>query len=295
MTDPWTDPFETHRDRLFNLAYRMLGEVHTAEDVVQDAYLRWRSVDPETVDEPGAYLTTIVTRLCLDEQSSARANRETYTGPWLPEPRVEPMNRPDRATERSDAVSMAVLVVLDRLPPLQRAVFVLREAFEMPYAIIADIVNESRAYCRKLAQRARDRLDDAEVSTDVDAEQQAEIIDTFINAVENGDAATVAQTLAEDAIVTSDGGGKVTAARRPVEGCEHITRFMLGIADQAPDDLETEYVLVNGQPGLLALVDGEPQSVWAFHVRHGQIQNAYAVLNPNKLEHVRPNSLRARP
>jgi len=289
MSDSSTEIFESHRERLTTLAYRMLGEVQAAEDVVQDAYLRWRSVGSDTIDEPGAYLTTIITRLCLDELSSARADRETYTGPWLPEPRVEPMERPDRAVEQSDAMSMAVLFVLEHLPPLQRAVFVLREAFEMPYARIADVVDESRAYCRKLAQRARERVDDADVSTTGTLDEQARLVDTLISAVENGDAETVAQTLAEGAVVRSDGGGKVTAARRPIEGRDHITRFLLGIAEQAPDELETRYVLVNGRPGLLALVDGQIQSVWAFHTEQGRVQDAYAVLNPDKLEHVAPD------
>lgn len=283
--DAWTEPFEAHRDRLLNLAYRMLGQVQAAEDAVQDAYLRWRSVDPGAIDDPGAYLTTIVTRLCLDELSAARNERETYTGPWLPEPIVEPMDRPDRAAEQSDAVSMAVLVVLEALPPRQRAVYVLREAFDLPYSDIAPIVDESESYCRKLAQRARARLDDHDAKTDASPTEQAELIDDFITAIEDGDAEAVARTLAEDAVVTSDGGGEVTAARRPIEGREHITRFLLGVADQAPDHLEVEYVLVNGQPGLLATVDGEPQSVWGFQVKDGQIQHAYALLNPTKLRH----------
>jgi RNA polymerase sigma-70 factor (ECF subfamily) len=288
MADAWTDTFEAHRDRLFNLAYRMLGQVQAAEDAVQDAYLRWRSVDSATVDDPGPYLTTIVTRLCLDELSSARAERETYTGPWLPEPVVEPMDRPDRAAEQSDAVSLAMLVVLETLPPRQRAVYVLRAAFELPYTEITGIVDESEAYCRKLAQRARDQMEETDMTTDARPEEQAQLIDDFISAIESGDAEAVAQTLAVDAVVTSDGGGKVTAARRPVEGREHITRFLLGFSEQAPDDLEVEYVLVNGRPGLFATVEEEPQSVWFFHVRDGRIQNAYAVLNPDKLRHVQP-------
>ena len=290
MPDDWTDTFESHRDRLHNLAYRMLGQVQAAEDAVQDAYLRWRSVDRDTVDDPGAYLTTIVTRLCLDELSSARAERETsYTGPWLPEPVVEPMDRPDRAAEQSDALSMAMLTVLETLPPRQRAVYVLREAFDLPYADIAPILDESEGYCRKLAQRARNRIDERDVETDSRPAEQHRLIQDLMTAIEDGDAETVAETLAQDAVVTSDGGGEVTAARRPVEGREHITRFLLGIAEQVPDDFAVEFVLVNGQPGVLATVDGEPQSVWAFHVRNGQIQNAYAVLNPDKLQHVTPS------
>lgn len=291
MSDDGTVTFEAHRNRLLRLAYRMLGQVQAAEDVVQDAYLRWRSVDLETVTDPAAYLTTIVTRLCLDELSSARAERETYTGPWLPEPVVEPMDRPDRTTERSDAVSMAMLVVLDTLPPRQRAVFVLREAFDLPYAQIASIIDESEAYCRKLAQRARAQIRERDVEADVSVEEQEALVEEFVAAIESGDAEAVAETLAEDAVVTSDGGGDVVAARRPIEGRDRITRFLLGIADQAPEDLDVEHVLVNGRPGLLATVDGTPQSVWFFRVKEGRIQDAYAVLNPAKLDHVNPGAL----
>jgi len=288
MPDAWTEPFEAHRERLLNLAYRMLGQVQAAEDAVQDAYLRWRSVDPDTVDAPDAYLTTIVTRLCLDELSSARAERETYTGPWLPEPTVAPLDRPDRAAEQSDAVSFALLVVLETLPPRQRAVYVLREALDLPYRDIAPIIDESESYCRKLAQRAREQIDAADVESDGSTAAQADLVEDFVAAIESGDPEAVARTLAEDAVVTSDGGGQVTAARRPVEGRDHITRFLLGVAEQVPDGFEVEIVRVNGRPGLLATVDGTPQSVWFFHVREGRIQNAYAVLNPEKLRHVEP-------
>jgi RNA polymerase sigma-70 factor (ECF subfamily) len=286
MPDDWTDTFEQHRDRLQALAYRMLGRVQAAEDMVQDAYLRWRAVAPETVDAPAAYLTTTVTRLCLDELDAAPRERESYTGPWLPEPTVAPMDRPDRATEEADAVSFAVLVLLERLPPRQRAVFVLREALDTPYARIADIVGESEAYCRKLAQRARAQIDTTDAASNVSADTQAALVEEFVTAIRNEDAEAVARTLAEDAVVTSDGGGKVTAARRPVESRAHITRFLLGVADQAPEGLTPHPVLVNGRPGLLATVDGTPQSVWVFHVRDGRIQNAYAVLNPDKLRHL---------
>jgi RNA polymerase sigma-70 factor (ECF subfamily) len=289
MPDAWTETFEAHRERLFTLAYRMLGRVQAAEDAVQDAYLRWRSVDPETVDAPAAYLTTIVTRLCLDELASARAERETYTGPWLPEPTVASLDRPDRTVEQSDAVSYALLVVLETLPPRQRAVYVLREALDLPYRDIAPIIDESESYCRKLAQRAREEIDAADVESDVSAAEQADLVEDFVAAIESGDPEAVARTLAEDAVVTSDGGGQVTAARRPVEGRDHITRFLLGVAEQVPDGFAVDVVRVNGRPGLLATVDGTPQSVWFFHVRDGRIQNAYAVLNPEKLRHVEPH------
>jgi RNA polymerase sigma factor (sigma-70 family) len=212
MPDDWTDTFEAHRERLFNLAYRMLGRVQDAEDAVQDAYLRWRSVAPDTVDAPGAYLTTNVTRLCLDELSAARAERATYTGPWLPEPTVAPLDRPDRAAEHSDAVSFALLVMMETLSPRQRVVYVLREVLDTPYAKIADIVDESTAYCRKLAQRARGQTDATDVEGDVSAAARADLVDDFVAAIADGDAEAVARTLAEDVVMTCDGGTPHTIA-----------------------------------------------------------------------------------
>lgn len=278
--------FETHRDRLFGLAYRMLGDVAAAEDVVQDAYLRWHDTDATTVDAPGAYLTTVVTRLSLDALTSARRERETYAGPWLPAPLVAEGGATPPQVENDAALSMALLVVLETLTPLQRAVFVLREGFDVNYTSIARIVDRSPAHCRKIAQRARAHVDDRNRRFHASRQEQETLVRQFVNAIEDGDPERLGALLADDATSYSDGGGEVTAALRPIEGRDRITRFLLGIAQKAPDGLTVASATVNGRPGLIARVDGTVQSVWSVHIHDGHIQDLYAILNPKKLQHL---------
>lgn len=279
--------FEQHRDHLFGIAYRMLGRVAPAEDIVQEAYLRWRDADTDAVRSPRAYLSTVVTRLCLDELKSARARREEYVGPWLPEPLVEETGEgPERATELADSLSMAFLVLLETLTPVQRAVFLLREVFDYAYSEIADLVGRKAATCRKIAQRAREHIDEENVRFEPSKDVHQRLVEQFFAAVEDGDMDQLEAMLGEDAILYSDGGGQVTAAQRPIYGANRIARFMLGIAGKAPDGLTTTFAEVNGRPGLVAYVDGTPQSAWAFHVEAGRIQTVYAIVNPEKLKRV---------
>lgn len=295
MPDP-TATFEAHRDRLLDLAYGMLGRVSMAKDVVQDAYLRWQDVDPETVEDPGGYLSTIVTRLCLDELTSARAERETYTGPWLPEPVVETnshqdssgdsFRRPDASIERTGELSMALLVLLEQLRPIERAVYVLREAFGRPYAEIARIVDRTEAHCRKIAQRARTRIEVDEEPIDAPPEAHAQLLEPFVTAIQERDSETLARVLADDVTHYTDGGEIPEAAKRPIEGLERVTRFYFGIAPEPEDDVDIRPVWVNRRPGLLVVRDGSVYNVMAFRVRDGQIQEVYTVMNPEKLAHL---------
>jgi RNA polymerase sigma-70 factor (ECF subfamily) len=278
--------FEAHRDRLLRLAYGMLGRVSRAEDVVQDAYLRWRDIDAETVDDPEAYLSTIVTRLCLDELTSARAEREQYTGPWLPEPVITDEPRPNASIEETSELSMALLVLLDDLRPIERTVYVLREAFGRPYAEIARLVDRTEAHCRKAAQRARDRLDANGDPIDAPPAVHAELLERFVEALETRDPEALADVLAADVTHLTDGGEVKEAAKRPVEGIERVVRFLLSISEKAPDDLHARPVRVNGRPGLLALVDDRVHSVWGLRVTDGRIRTIYCVRNPEKLQHL---------
>lgn len=279
--------FEQHRDHLFGIAYRMLGRVAPAKDIVQDAYLRWREIDPEEIRSPKAYLSKIVTRLCLDEMKSARARREEYVGPWLPAPLVEDSApKPEQTAELADSLSMAFLVLLETLTPVQRAVFLLREVFDYEYDTIADLVGKKEATCRKIAQRARDHLSDENLRFEASPDEHQKLVDQFFAAVEEGNLEQLESTLAEDAVLYSDGGGKVTAARRPIYGADRIGRFMLGIAGKAPEGLQIRFTEVNGRPGVVATVDGQPQSTWGFHVAGGRIQNIYVVLNPDKIGYI---------
>jgi RNA polymerase sigma-70 factor (ECF subfamily) len=278
--------FEAQRDRLLQLAYGMLGRVSVAEDVVQDAYLRWRDVDAATVDDPEAYLSTIVTRLCLDELTSARAEREQYTGPWLPEPVVADEMRPDTVIEETSELSMALLVLLDDLRPIERAVYVLREAFDRPYAEIARLVDRTEAHCRKIAQRARTRIDADGDTVDAPPSAHADLLERFVEALETRDAEALAEVLAEDVTHVTDGGEVKEAAKRPIEGAERVVRFLLSIAEKAPDDLRVRPARVNGRPGLLALQGERVHSVWGLRVVDEQIQGLYCVRNPKKLRHL---------
>ncbi len=283
MTDS-ASTFEAHRERLLDLAYGMLGRRSAAEDVVQDAYLRWQDVDPETVDDPEAYLSTIVTRLCLDELTAARAEREEYTGPWLPEPLVEPDAHPAADVERESDLSMALLVLLEQLRPLERAVFVLREAFGRPYAEIARILDRTEAHCRKIAQRARDRIGSDEQAIDAPPAAHAELLGPFVEALEQQDPEMLAEVLADDVTHYTDGGDLKEAAKRPIEGLDRVTRFYLSLAsDERYDDAEIHPVRVNGRPGLLVMEDGTVSSVMVFRVLEGQIQEVYTVMAPDKL------------
>lgn len=278
--------FERHRDRLLRLAYGMLGRVSVAEDLVQDAYLRWREVDHQGVDDPEAYLSTIVTRICLDELTSARAEREQYTGPWLPEPVVATGDAPDAAVDAEGELSMALMVLLENLQPVERAVFVLREALDWPYARIARLVDRTEAHCRKIAQRARTRIGEHGPPPDRRPRVHSELLQEFVGAIEAQDGEALAEVLAEDATHYTDGGELKEAAKRPIQGADRMVRFLLSVSEKARDDLAPEPAQVNGLPGLLVRQGDRIHSVWALRVGGAAIQAVYCVRNPEKLRHL---------
>lgn len=283
-----TELFEEQRERLFGLAYRMLGTVAAAEDMVQDAYVRWHHADSAAIENRSAYLTTVVTRLCLDELKSARKQRDAYTGPWLPAPIIAERSATLPSVDRDNALSMALLVVLEALGPVQRAVFVLREGFDIDYSTIARIVHRSPAHCRKIAQRARAHVEARNRRYSTSRDEQEALVQAFVDAIEDGDPEQLGTLLAEDAISYSDGGGEVTAALRPIYGRERITRFLLGLARKAHPDTRIEWVSVNGDPGFAIYVGKDVQSIWSFASNdNGQIDRLFTVLNPQKLRHVR--------
>lgn len=282
--------FEAHRSSLFRLAYGMLGRVAPAEDAVQEAFLRWQKQDIQKINSHQAYLATIVNRICLDEIKSARNRREQYIGPDLPEPILmdHDSDIPDEEMELAESLSMAMLVVLDQLTPVQRAVFILREIFDYDYDTIADIVQKSESHCRKIAQRARDQIQNHQPRFQKNHAEQQQLVGAFLEAVEDGDLSEIESMLAEEAILYSDGGGKVTAARKPVAGAAKIAKFLVGIQKQVPAETEwsIERKQVNGEPGMIVRMDGELYNVWSFHVEEGRIQSIYTVLNPDKLQRV---------
>lgn len=285
-----TEAFEAERRRLTRLAYRMLGSVAEAEDVVQDAWLRWSRVAAEEVGDARAYLVRVVTRLSLDRLRSAKARRETYVGAWLPEPLVEELS-PD-AESRAEDVSVAFLLALERLSPLERAVFLLHDVFDQDYAEIATTLDRSETACRQLAARARAHVADSRPRFSVDPERAGTIRDAFFNALSRGELGPLAHLLTEDAVLVTDGGGKRQAALNPILGRDKIVRFYEGVIRKTGPlaGLTAHPVLVNGLPGLLVT---EPEGIVqtaAFDIdEDGRITAVYVVRNPDKLTHLQPH------
>jgi len=288
--DKSTRVFEQLRSRLFRLAYGMLGSRADAEDIIQEAFLKWSRVDHDQVKSDWAYLSTIVSRLCLDELRSARKSREEYVGPWLPEPFVETYDHtPQHHAERSEDLSMALMVVMESLTPVQRAVFVLHDIFGFDFGEISELIGKNESNCRKIAQRARSYIESQRTGEMPNEQGQEKFLSSFIKAVEQGEVGQLKNLLAEDAILYSDGGGRVTAARKPIHGNDKISRFLVSIAQMASGRRELEIKFINGRLGLLARLDGELNSVWSFNMDGTQIRNVYIVLNPEKLTDI-PNN-----
>ncbi|MET9494322.1 RNA polymerase sigma factor SigJ [Streptomyces sp. NPDC006552] len=287
-TDLGTDVFEEHRPVLMGVAYRMLGRVADAEDVVQDAWLRWSRADRAEVREPRAYLVRVTTRLAVDRLRQAQARRESYVGPWLPEPLVTDFGPtvPDTAERAvlADSVSLAVLVVLESLSPLERAVFVLREAFGLPFAEIAATLERGEAAVRQLAARARKHVDERRPRFDVDPAQQRNLTERFLAAATEGDLKGLMALLAPDVSLVGDSGGKSKAPVRVIETADKVARFLTGAAGRgSAETYEFRAAEINGGAGLLILADGRVDSVVQVGVRDGRIQAVYIVRNPDKL------------
>lgn len=291
MTDSPVDVFAAVRPLLFSIAYRMTGSVMDAEDVVQDTYLRWQEADHAAIQSPQAFLATIVTRLCINQLTSARARRETYVGPWLPEPLVT-ANVPDASgsVELAESLSMAFLVLLERLTPNERAVFLLHEVFDFEYAEIARIIDKSEANCRQLLRRARKHVGSARSRFNASPEQAERLLERFNDAVGAGDLNGLVATLAEDITLWPDGGGKaVGAALNPIHGADSVARFVLGFARRfAPKERVVRQTEINGQPGFISYLSGAPVAAIVFDIRDDRIHTIYAIGNPDKLRGVTP-------
>ena len=279
------DVFEGERSRLFGLAYRMTGSAMDADDIVQDAYLRWEGVETEKVDSPAAYLTTVTTRLAIDRLRSAQRTREAYVGPWLPEPIVTD-NDPARIVEVDESITLSFLAVLERLSPVDRAVFLLHDVFGSSYEDIAGVVERSEVACRQIASRARERVRAERPRFEVPSERTDELVAAFGAALMSGDPESLGALLADDVVHVSDGGADHHAARRPVAGPENVARFMVNLAKRFPPDGEIEVFEANGDPAFLALVDGEPLTLVALGYDGGLVRRVSAVVNPDKLAEV---------
>lgn len=282
--------FDRHRGACFAAAYRMLGGIADAEDVVQDTWLRWSAADRSDVVDVRAYLARTATRLALNRLRALRARRESYVGPWLPEPLVGDLTAPDPAEPvmLAESASMAMLVVLETLSPLERAVFVLREGFGCSYEEIAAELRRSTASVRQLAHRAREHVRARRPRFDTDRATQRRVTERFLAACQDGDVAGLLGLLAPDVTLRSDGGGKVRAARNPLHGAEKVARFLAGIHRRgyfARQELQPAEV--NGSPGALLTVGGVPASALAVDVVGGRVQRIFTVVNPDKLAALR--------
>lgn len=276
--------FQRERGRMFGIAYRMLGSVREAEDVLQDAYVRWHGVDHAAVERPGAYLSRLVTRLCLDALRSAHARRTEYFGVWLPEPLVGAAgDDPAAMHELADDLSLAFLLLLERLTPVERAVFLLRESFGFSHREVAEVVGRSEANCRQIERRARGHLAEAKRPAAADPAEHGRLLGRFLAAARDGDVEGLLEVLAADAVAYSDGGGRVRAAPNPIVGADRIARFFVGIVRKAPASWEPRLVSVNGRAGVLGLVEGHPYGVLSVEVEDGRIRSVFLVVNPDKL------------
>jgi RNA polymerase sigma-70 factor (ECF subfamily) len=291
-----TDPaatFEPHRRRLLGLAYRMLGSMAEAEDAVQEAYLRWHDADREAVEEPRAFLITTTTRICLDVLKSARVQREQYVGPWLPEPVTDTTAlAPDTQTELAEDLSVALLLALDRLSPLERAAFLLHDVFDYSFAQIAAALGRSEAACRQLASRARARVRELRPAGAVPARaasagvdpKHAELLSAFIAASRSGDVAALTRLLARDARIITDGGGKVAAALNVIEGADRVAAFVAGAVRKGwTDDMTFRFARINGLPGVILITPQGPVQTTAFEIEGDAVKAIYIVRNPDKL------------
>lgn len=279
-----------HRRLLFTVAYEMLGSAADAEDVLQEVWLRWADVPASEVRDPRAYLVRITTRLALNRLRTLSRRREEYVGPWLPEPVLtgggDPVSGdlgtgdPADAVALADSVSTAMLLVLETLKPVERTVFVLREVFGLPYAEIAAVVDRSEPAVRQVGARARARVAARRPAREVESQELALVVDRFLGAAAGGDLSGLVDALAPDVVLVSDGGGRVSAALRPIHGADKVLRFLAGVQ---PADAVLEVHPVNGSTGLVVLVDGRVDSVVTADLTDGLVSSIYVVRNPDKL------------
>jgi len=282
--------FEQHRSLLFSIAYRMLGSVADAEDALQDAFIRWQRASEADIRSPKAFLVTIVSRVCINQLESARSRREEYVGEWLPEPLVtEPGSDVSEIAQVDESVSMALLLLLERLTPVERAVFLLREIFDYTHAEIAAMLGLNEANCRQLLRRARQHVHMERPRFRASAREQMDLLERFHQAAGSGDMDRLLALLSRDVVMHTDGGGKAPALPLPIYGPDKVARASVyGLRKLMSLNVLQRIVQVNGEPGIVSYLDGRPQSVFTLEARGGRIQAIYIVTNPVKLSHLPP-------
>jgi len=280
--------FNQYRSLMFAIAYRMLGSAADAEDMMQEAWIRWQSTQT-VVRSPKAFLSSLITRLCIDQLRSARVQREKYVGVWLPEPLITgAISELEDNAELAESLSFAFLILLECLSPTERAIFLLREVFDYDYSDIAKTVGKSIPNCRQIVRRARQNVFLRRHSISPSLQQKEEIVKEFVMSWDQGDLHKLIELMAEDVTFWSDGGGQVTAAQRPLQGCQKVARFLVALRQsRLIPTLNPQIVQINDQPGILNTVEGIPQSTFCFGFSGQIIQSIFAVANPEKLKGVR--------
>ena len=275
-----TDPFTELRPLLFSIAYRMTGTRADAEDAVQETFLRWQAADRGSIESPRAFLITVISRICVDVLKSAQRKREVYVGSWLPEPIVGPTKEP---AELAESLSLAFLHVLESLTPAERVAFLMHDVFDASYSDVAEALDTSGANARQLATRARQHLHERRPKVRVEREKQQTLLWAFVKACADGDAATLFGLLKQDAVLYSDGGGKVPAAINPIYGSDRIVRFILGLHKKGLGEIGGFAVEVNGAPGVALTLNGQPYMIHAVEVEDDRIRTVFYIMNPEKV------------
>jgi RNA polymerase sigma-70 factor (ECF subfamily) len=277
--------FNEYRPLLFSVAYRMLGTRVDAEDMLQETFLRWQQASEAEIRDPRAFLVTVITRLCINQLQSARAQREQYFGQWLPEPLMTRAATESPLISGIDgSLSMAFLMLLERLTPMERAVFLLREVFDYDYAEIAEMTGQGEANCRQILRRAKQHVTEDRPRFEVSAQQQQELLQQFLEATSHGDMQGLLALLSKEVVLYTDGGGKATAVPNPVYGPDHVARFFLGARQKLmPRDVVRRFAEINGRPGIVVYHHGQVFGVLTIDVAEGRIRNIYIVRNPDKL------------
>ena len=282
--------FDEHRGLLFSIAYRMLGSRADAEDMLQETFLRWQQASETAIRDPRAFLVTVITRLCINQLQSARARREQYFGQWLPEPLFTQSAVESPAISRMDgSLSIAFLMLLERLTPVERAVFLLREVFDYEYTEVAAMLGRSEANCRQILKRAKQHVTEDRPRFDTSPQEHQRLLQQFLEATGQGDIQGLLALLSKDVVLYTDGGGKATAVPNPVCGADRVARFFFRAPQKfMPKDVVRRFVEINGQPGIAAYHRGRVFGVLSIDVSEGRIRNIYIVRNPDKLERL-PN------
>lgn len=292
MSSPVVEVFEDHRSKLIGLAYRITGSISDAEDIAQETFLKWAASDHKNIQSPYSWLMKVASRISLDHLKSARVQRETYIGPWLPEPYITDHNTPEHEHELDESITMALLILLEQLAASERAVFILHDLFHFNFNEIAEILDKTASSCRKLASRARGKIKQNKIQHNSTKAEHIEIVSAFFNAIKSGDTNILTSLLKQDVILHVDGGGKAIAALKILNGQQTITTFLVNVVTpnintKDSEDITIKYLWFNGSPGFVIFSNSNPVSAFNFEIKNQKINKIHVLRNPDKLKFFR--------